>query len=453
MSTNPARDFALVSLDSKALPNWAPRRLSQKFASQVRLPADPRDRALAEQIEAGVIKNLLQLQYWTARYADRPLAKIHPVLQKILAIAIYQLRFLDRVPVSAAVNEAVDQTKRFGLKHAAGFVNAVLRKATSGKADTLEAPDAAAQAQLLWSHPTGLFARLCALVGEEKALEICRHDNQQPPTIVRLCAGRTLADFTAAGALVTPHEQPQLAVIQDADKALLARLAREGIAQVQDPTAAKVIEACGLQEGMSVLDRCCGMGTKTLQAWEKVGAASAIVAIDPAEARCDALRQMLVERRITNVRVIQSAEFPQAIPDLPPTYNCVLVDVPCSNSGVLARRPEARYTQSAKPLQQLQQLQQKLIKDAAARLGRRGRLVYSTCSIWPEENHQIVAWLLDQNPELQLFHEETTLPSTTSDPATYHDGGYYAVITRHKRAANAPAPSSTEPPADPVSAP
>src|SRR5260221_10902568 len=123
-----SRDFALRELDGRHLPHWPGKAL--KKVKPLVPPADPRDLALAENIVIGVIKNLLQLQHLIQYYSGRSLKSIDEVVQKILAIALYQLRFLDRVPVSAAVDQAVEQTRRFGESRASGFVNAVLRKAT-----------------------------------------------------------------------------------------------------------------------------------------------------------------------------------------------------------------------------------------------------------------------------------------------------------------------------------
>lgn len=419
-----ARDYALMQLDRLPLPNWPANRLPRRFAQQMAEPTNPRDRALAEQIEVGVVKNLLQLQYWIEHYSGRPLAKVHPLLQKILAIAIYQIRFLDRIRPAAAVDEAVEQTKQFGMTHARGFVNAVLRKAATGREDALPALETAAErAQIHYSHPPELYTRLAGLLGDEQALHICKHNNAEPPTILRAKTAELPIE-------VTPHTAPGMFVASSPSRADLAKLANAGLAQVQDPTSAKVVPAADMRDGMSVLDRCAGMGTKTLQAWELAGPSAAIVAIDPSEARCEALRRSLIARQITNIRVVQASMYPHGNPDLPQTFDRVLVDAPCSNSGVMARRPEARYRQDDKTLSQLRDLQRRILQDAAKTTKQGARLIYSTCSIWSEENQQVVQHLLTTQPTFKLLQEETTLPHSTDNPADYHDGGYYAILER-----------------------
>src|SRR5690242_2699347 len=168
-----ARDAALLELDAIRLPGWrggaARRRL------QITEP-DPRDRALAEQIRIGVIKNLLLLQHLIAHHSDRSLKNIDEIVQKVLAIGLYQLRFLTRIPPSAAVDEAVEQTRRFGQPRAAGFVNAVLRNA-------IRNPDPPMPPEIALSHPHVLMERLRDLLGDEQqVLAFARHDNREPPT-------------------------------------------------------------------------------------------------------------------------------------------------------------------------------------------------------------------------------------------------------------------------------
>ncbi len=428
-----ARDYALLLLDQKALPNWPARRLPRKIATGIAEPADPRDRALAEQIDTGVTKNLLQLQYLIEQIAGRPLAKIHPVIQKILAIGIYQLRFLDRIRPAAAVNEGVEQAKRLGLAHTRGFVNAVLRKAAASAKEAIEEFDTYEEdARILHSHPPELYSRLEALLNEERAIEICRHNNSQPPTIARLAPGRTIDDLESAGIAALSHHQEGMVVLISADKATISRMANLQLAQVQDPTSALVVNNADIKPGMSVLDRCCGMGTKTIQAWELAGPSASIVAIDPAPSRCEALRRTVLERNIGNIRVIQSDSFPRRNPDVPQQYDRVIVDVPCSNSGVLARRPEARYHQSNKHLEDLIKLQKAILADTIPAVAPGGLLIYSTCSIWSEENQQIVQWILNEFERLDVIRDHTTLPHSSEDPADYHDGGYYAILKRTK---------------------
>jgi 16S rRNA (cytosine967-C5)-methyltransferase len=423
------RDFALRELDQKRLPNW--REGALRKGKPYGSPADPRDLALAEHIIAGVVKNLLLLQHLTQHYSGRKLKSIEPVVQKILAIGLYQLRFLDRVPASAAVDEAVEQTRRFGQSRASGFVNAVLRKATREPAPPLPGRDAPAEyARLVLSHPAELFQKLEELLGSEDALRFCEHDQLEPPTIVRLGNGVDASALAAEGVSIEPHEQVGMYVVSGARRAHLADWAVRGVAQVQDPTAAAVVGHVGAEAGQQVLDRCCGLGTKTLQLHDAVGDSGRVLAIDPAEARCRGLQRLLDERHVGNVAV-RCAAWLRDVKDAPTAdFDRVLADVPCSNSGVLARRPEARYAQNAQALRSLAKLQDQILDDTAPAVKPGGLLVYSTCSVWPEENQERVDAFLERHPGFEPVQEQSTLPSLDLAPNRYRDGGYWAVLRR-----------------------
>lgn len=177
-------------------------------------PKDPRDRALAEQIVQGSVKNWLHLLWLIEHYAARPLEQIEARARLILAAALFQLRFLERVPDHALVTEAVAQTRRLrepGLARAAGFVNAVLRQAIRNPdvaGDLPQPSEAAAYAELVLSHPRPLFEKLEALLGPENALKLCEHNNRTPPTLMRLSRGRRIEDLHREGAGESAGKRP-----------------------------------------------------------------------------------------------------------------------------------------------------------------------------------------------------------------------------------------------------
>jgi 16S rRNA (cytosine967-C5)-methyltransferase len=425
------RDHALHELDAKRLPAWPGGTLKKRKPS---LPlADPRDLALAENITVGVVKNLLLLQHLIQHYSGRDLKSIDVLIQKILAIGLYQLRFLDRIPASAAVDEAVRQTRRFGKTSAAGFVNAVLRKATRDPAPPLPPRDSPAEyAHITLSHPIELFHKLEQLLGTQDALRFCEHDQLEPPIILRVSTEKPaeLVRWVPPGITLTPHEQPGMYVVTGAKRSQFAEWAAKGLAQVQDPTAAAVASHLDLLPGQTVLDRCAGLGTKTLQLLDAIGSTGRVIAMDPAEPRCEGLRHLMVQRHIDNVAVYCAAWLSDLAGVLPAQFDRILADVPCSNSGVLARRPEARYSQTPTALESLVKLQDRILSDSAPFLCPGGLLVYSTCSVWPEENRERIEAFLQRHPDFELHHDQTTLPSLDSDPVAYRDGGYVAVLRR-----------------------
>jgi len=428
-----ARDHALVQLDVLDLPHWPPHGIPPAIAGRYASPpADQRDRALSEQLSVGVTKNLLHLQWLIAHYTGRRLAKVEPVVQKVLAVALYQLRFLTRIPQPAAVHEAVEQARRFGLARAAGFVNGVLRKALREAAPPPPDPatDPAGHAELALSHPRDVYERLAALIGPQDALRFCAHDNAEPPVIVRLLPGADPAALAADGVTVTPHERPGLFVVEGAKHAHFADWASRAVAQVQDPTSAAAVAHLDLHPGQTVLDRCAGLGTKSVQMREAVGDAGRVLTMDPHQGRARLLADLVARRELANVRVRPVGMMRDLLPEDPQAFNRVLIDAPCSNSGVLPRRPEARYHQDARRLAGLQELQDRILDDTARALKQGGRLVYCTCSVWPEENQARIAAFLERHATFRLVEDRTTWPAYGADAAHYHDGGYLAVLTR-----------------------
>jgi 16S rRNA (cytosine967-C5)-methyltransferase len=412
-----ARDYAIHELHARNLPGWGRVRLRRP---NIKLPADPRDRALGEQITLGVTKNLLLLRALAAHHAGRGLRSIDPLVQMILCVALYQLRFLTRVPASAAVDEAVEQTRRLGAPRASSFVNAVLRNATRNP-DPDDLPE-----HIRLSHPKELFDRLVELLGHDDAVKLCTLHNTEPPTIVRLLS-RGRAELLPEGA--TPVESDGFFALPKSNPKMLHDLLIARIAQVQDPTAALAAAELEVRTGHVVLDRCCGVGTKFVQMIDRLDGSGQIVGIDPNGQRCDTLRRTLVEMQARNWRVMQSETLAALAGELPERFDRILIDVPCSNSGVLARRPEARYRQTAQALKSLRKLQLQILADTAAALAPDGRLVYSTCSIWHEENASVVDEFLARQ-KLRKLSERLTLPSLDPDTRRWHDGGYVAVLAR-----------------------
>ena len=426
-----ARDVALFSLDRLNLPDWPRSGLASSRPSRRN---DPRDLDLAAQIENVTLKNLLRINDVVTHLAGRPLRKIDPIVRKIIGIGLAQILFLDRIPHSAAVDEAVKQARRFGKTSAAGFVNAILRRATRQPLPPVPDRDKEPReyARLALSHPPELFDRLVQLLGMDDAIRFCEHNNRRPPTILRLAAGTSIDALRGDGYTLTRHEQPGMVVIQPTPHELLGEWSKQGLAQAQDPTAASVVDECDVQPGQHVLDRCSGLGTKTIQLRERVGEAGSVVAIDPDERRIAGLSAIVKTREIANVHVVRGARVSDAQPALPAGgFDRVLIDVPCSNSGVLARRSAARYFQAEDALASLRKLQLEILCDTAPVVRAGGLLIYSTCSIWREENESLVAEFLESHPDFQTLRARQTLPSfNIEDPAQYHDGGYVAVLRR-----------------------
>ena len=428
MSLSPARLHALHSIDQRDLPGWHANALPRLRAMTL---SDARDVDLSERIIVGVVKSQLALRAVIAELSGRPIDRVDVAAQKILAVGLEQMRSLDRVPVHAIVDDAVEQTKRIGPRGASGFVNAILRKAaaTRGRPPMPAPASPGARAEVEFSFPAGVFERLAKRYGSDRAVALCDGFNREPPLLARLLGDATIDALRARGVDATPHEAASIVVLAAARRDQLRELARDGLCQVQDATSAETVSSLDVSAGHWVLDRCAGRGTKTRQILERVGDAGRVVAMDTSLDRLASLRETLA-RDIAGgrLRVLHAATLASVGDDS--TFDRVLVDAPCSNSGVFARRAESRYRQSPREIREVVALQREILDDTTAHVAAGGLLVYATCSIWPEENEAVVERFLQTHAAFELVEQRSVAPAPTPAPTTYRDGGFVATLRR-----------------------
>jgi 16S rRNA (cytosine967-C5)-methyltransferase len=384
---------------------------------------------LAERIEIGVITHLLSLRWLVSHHADRSLRSIDDAVQKILCVALYQLRFLDRIPEAVIADQAVEQTRRMRLGRAIGFVNAVLRKAAARRFEPIDVTglDPIELAERLHSHPRELTSRLISLFGTERALMLAEGHNRIAPTIARLGARGSIEALQAIGLDAIPHHRDRMVVLRSARGPLLASAAENDLAQVMDATSAAVVDDLDIGPGMRVLDRCCGRGTKTLLLARRVGLGGRVVAIDSSPDRIADLRRSIERHALRHIEAIAGDSVHTIGSDSP--FDLILADVPCSNSGVLSRRPAARYRQTLRHLESLAAVQRTILDDSLPVLAPGGRLIYATCSIWPEENER-AAEAFARDRGLRIESMKSTTPNPDVDATQWHDGGFVAVMSR-----------------------
>jgi 16S rRNA (cytosine967-C5)-methyltransferase len=419
---------------------------------------DPRDAALARAIEHAVVR-----RYLTLIACIRPhLAKNWPLLEKPIQAALLagaaQILFLDRVPAAAAVDASVEWTKRRLRPGAGGLVNAVLRKvagsvveripaggdavldhtrrdivplADGGALRLAEPPfseDAAAAISEKTSHARELILHWIGAFGFKEAQRIALHDLVDAPIIV--------TPFDAAdprfAAKAVPHTDAGFGVWTGTHQELTSLLAEMPSLRVQDPTACTTVgmlrdtlaRALG-REPRLIVDLCAGRGTKTRQLAELFPNAT-VLGTDPDEARFEALLQL--RERHPNIRALgPELLFREAAG----RADLLLLDVPCSNSGVLARRPEARYRFSKARTKSVIELQQKIADPAVGLLAPKGALLYATCSIEHAENEAQVRRLVNRHALTPVL-DRTIMPECLpGEPLQqYRDGGFHALLMR-----------------------
>ncbi len=421
----------------------------------------PRDRALATQLANGTIRHrrTLRLIIGHVRGPGRRAGAIQPELLTILELGAFQLLFLDRVPAYAAVNEAADAARRTvrgrnARRKAAGFVNGVLRAVGRLVADhqdegrpgpdavphpeggvvalreaVLPDPEADRVAFLgaAYSLPDWLVARWVRHF-DDGAEGICRWSNRWPRTIARINPLRSFDPDGLASQLredvpglrLGPRERT-LDLSGVASKQV-SELIDAGLVTVQDPSAMAAVELLAPRPHEAILDLCASPGTKTTQIVERGGDRGTVVACDRSEEKLAPIRDVLARRELASVKVCLAEQVASATPE--GGFDAALVDVPCSNTGVLARRVEARWRLRPDDFAELAALQGDLLTRAAEHVRAGGRLVYSTCSLEPEENDAVVRSFLTGRAGWTLERREQALPGPDSD------GAFAALLSR-----------------------
>ena len=449
-----ARDLAVLALRDRE--GNVSAHLSSRLA-QARL--SPPDAALARELALGVARRRATLGAVLRSYLARPDRRPPGALQEILLVGLYQILFLQRVPDFAAVNEAVEQAARFRHRRQSGMVNGVLRAVARdvsqeqtgpvpmerdvvpcgvGRYRTLgrtvfpdPAAEPAAYLAAAYSLPADLAERWLGRFGSlEGAIAVATHSNARAPLILRVNVAAAdvdsvVAELSSAGFPARPHVNGQSVVMNDwCDVTSLGPFQR-GLVQPQDPTATAAVVIADPQPGTNVLDFCAAPGTKTTHLAERMQNRGSIVALDVSQEKLDRIE---ANCRRMSADIVSTRLAGHAGQLEPGGFDLVLVDVPCTNTGVLARRAEARWRFSANSLSTAVRDQKMLLRAAGQFVRRGGRLVYSTCSVEPEECSQVAAWYQSSEARMHVRREELTLPDGADDPTRWRDGGYVAVF-------------------------
>lgn len=354
------------------------------------------DHSLATELVMGVLRwrSLLDLQI--LQVSSQPLFKLDLEILTALRLAVYQLRWLNRIPARAAIHESVELVKRARKRSAAPFVNAVLRKLNGASSkilefDPLQIGDASVEALATSSaHPLWLVERWAQAYGFEVAVQICRQDQSVPVTALRLRHPEAETRLRAEGIELAPG-----ALLGSARRVLHGDVTesaafRSGWCVIQDEASQLVAALVG--HGASVLDCCAAPGGKTLAIADR-NADAHITAVDLHAHRARLLRRLLRAHdssdRAGEDRIGVVGADARTLP-FATNFDRVLADVPCSGTGTLSRNPEIKWRLVPKDLGDLQARQLAILKSAMAQVSRGGRLVYSTCSLEHEENEGVI---------------------------------------------------------------
>ena len=388
----------------------------------------PADRGLCHELVCGVIRWQATLDRLIARKTT-PGREPRPALINLLRLGLYQIFWLDRIPPHAAVHETVEQAKRSGYVSQAGFINAVLRGYLRefDEVKKILADMKISQPALGWSHPEWLVERWRKNFGDEKTRQLLEWNNTPPKNFARVNTLKTDAaklverwrEENVEYDFVRREQLEDNLVFELKSHPPLHSLGsfRDGWFYIQDPST--LLAACklGAQPGETILDLCAAPGGKATFIAQQMNNEGRIVAHDSFADRLKLIRENCSRLGVTCVEVTSTFNFP------PATFDRILVDAPCSNTGVMRRRVDLRWLIQPPEIERLRATQLVLLKQAATVLKPGGILIYSTCSLEPEENFEVVKEFLAANTSFKLESERQLLPFVDNV-----DGAYVACL-------------------------
>jgi 16S rRNA (cytosine967-C5)-methyltransferase len=406
---------------------------------------DDKDLRLTTELVFGVLRQQQLLDHLLSPHSRTSLSRLDPEVIIALRLGVYQLIFLDRIPARAAVHESVDLVRSAKLKSAVPFVNAVLRKVRRSDLEAcLGTPetDTATALSLRYSHPQWLVERWARQFGDARLVELLKHNNRPPPVYFRinspdLSRDKLLTALNQQGIVVKLHPlSDDIFELLEGDLHQTL-LFRDRKVAVQDAGSQLLPRLLDLRPSDVCLDLCAGPGGKASQAARLKGSTTPVLAIDLHWHRLRVARE-LHSGQWRNVHWVV-ADGTQPLP-FRRSFDKILVDVPCSGTGTLQRHPELRWRLKPEALPALASLQRSLLESAVQYPKPEGTLVYSTCSLEPEENETVVAGFLSSHPEVhQVLPEDPMLRRLFDSqkflrlfPPASRTDGFFAVVIKKR---------------------
>jgi len=371
------------------------------------------DRALATSLVNGVLRYRLQLDFVISHFYSHNLQKAAPAIRNILRLGAWQLLFLDRVPAWAVVNESVRLARRFKGERMAKLVNAVLRKIspeTVHLEDWLKALEPAVRLAILHSHPEELVKEWMAVYGADRAETMLRYDNETPWFGYRINSLKTNSNrfFNETGTQEISRIESGLSdIFLSREFVPFEAPLQSGLVSIQNPTQFLACLLLNPEPGSEVLDMCAAPGGKAAALCELMSNKGHLTALDIYQQKTDTI-QRLAETLGIAIITAQTTDARTLTPPTPP--DAILLDAPCTGTGVLGRRTELRWKLGQEKLNELLQLQKELLDHAAHILKEGGILVYATCSVDPRENNLQTEAFLQRHPEFSTDGNPGSLP-------------------------------------------
>ena len=363
------------------------------------------DHGLATELVMGVLRWRSVLDKQIGEHSSQKVTRLDSEVLTALRLGVYQLLFLDRVPERAAVHESVELVKRARKRSAVPLANAVLRKVAGiarerGGATTIAKAKTSTELAASSAHPVWLVERWIQEFGFELAKQICTYDQRIPETAISITRGTTADELRSQKIQLSPGNLLASAYRVVAGNLTGTRAFRDGRLVIQDEASQLVSLLVG--QGANILDCCAAPGGKTRTLAERNPNAS-IVAVELHPHRARTLRKLVTANNV-QVLAADARNLPTSA-----LFDRVLVDVPCSGTGTLARNPEIKWRLKLEDLADLQARQLSILQSAMERVSPGGRIVYSTCSLEPEENSAVVEKAMSIDPSFRVLNCRTEL--------------------------------------------
>jgi 16S rRNA (cytosine967-C5)-methyltransferase len=391
------------------------------------------DKALLYEIVHGVVRWMGRLDWILNGFYKGTFSKAIPNLKNGLRVALYQIMFLDRVPDYSAVNEAVEFVKKLQGTKPAGLTNAVLRNIIRSK-DSIRYPDPEEDLigylSAYYSHPSWMVKRYVERFGRTETEELLFANNEKPYLTLRLNALRVQPEefktlLESVNLRFSPGKYlPEFFKLQNLTNITAWEYFTRGYFNIQDESAGLACRLLGVADGMKVLDLCAAPGGKTAYIAALMHNTGKIVAIDRFESRLKLLRRNMQRLGMSNIQTVET----DALEYNENHFDRVLADVPCTGSGTLTKKPDIKWKKDLFTLREMNDIQHKLLCKAGELVKSGGVVVYSTCSIEPEENKDIVEKFLSNNPDFHLESAKGRFPDEILD----ENGCIQTYPQRHK---------------------
>ncbi len=407
-----ARDTAVTALIQWEREQTYSNIMMDNFLKQKEL--SEADAAFATRLVYGVIERLLTIDWILQKFSNRSVKSCHPTVRAVLRVGVYQLLFMHKIPSSAAVNEAVGQVKRMKQGAASGFVNGVLRAvARDGQAKLASLTTDLKGQSVRHSVPLELLTAWKKAYGLQTAVELAQVVNEAPPSVIRINTLKTDIDQMKSALL---QQEISFDEVEGLSAALVIHntslLKKSTISEewyyFQDTASQWACRLLGAKEGETIMDVCAAPGGKSFTTAMYMNGNGTIVSCDIYEEKVATIARRAAHYGIRCIKAIRRDAALPAAEHEKGAFDRVICDVPCSGYGVIRRKPEIRY-KSLKEFEELPALQYHILCEAAKLVKDGGILQYSTCTLRPEENEEVVSRFLHDHSEFVTNELEASL--------------------------------------------